>query len=200
MRRIVLLLSIIAALPAAAQQIDYTCQNRCVGAGYSHAYCEDKCSYGPSPTYVVPTPPVQRRGVDPNIAAGSPDRGAAALEATQRGRENKRQEEQLRIQREQLELQRQQMQFQRQQPYQSTYQSTDESTCMMPCQKAGNSYGACQRRCANGKPYGSAQAPQQSDSAESLYDQLVKLDELRKKGILTDAEFEQQKQKILNPK
>jgi hypothetical protein len=32
----------------------------------------------------------------------------------------------------------------------------------------------------------------------ALYTELTKLDELRKKGILTDAEFEARKQKLLN--
>lgn len=34
----------------------------------------------------------------------------------------------------------------------------------------------------------------------SVYSELIKLDELRKKGILTEAEFEAQKQKLLNGK
>lgn len=36
-----------------------------------------------------------------------------------------------------------------------------------------------------------------SASSPDLYDQLLKIDELRNKGILTDAEFEAQKAKIL---
>lgn len=35
-------------------------------------------------------------------------------------------------------------------------------------------------------------------SVDELYDQLIKLDDLRKKGILTDEEFEVQKRKVLN--
>lgn len=38
-------------------------------------------------------------------------------------------------------------------------------------------------------------APIQAD----LYSQLVKLDDLRKRGIITDAEFDAQKQKLLSP-
>lgn len=33
---------------------------------------------------------------------------------------------------------------------------------------------------------------------KDLYEQLIKLDDLRKRGIITDAEFEQQKQKLLS--
>lgn len=39
-----------------------------------------------------------------------------------------------------------------------------------------------------------AETPKQPD----LYTELMKLDELRKKGLITDAEFEAQKQKLLN--
>jgi hypothetical protein len=35
-------------------------------------------------------------------------------------------------------------------------------------------------------------------SADELYAELTKLDELRKKGILTDQEFQSEKQKVLN--
>ena len=38
----------------------------------------------------------------------------------------------------------------------------------------------------------------QPTQKKDLYEQLIKLDDLRKKGILTDAEFEQQKQKLLS--
>ena len=31
-----------------------------------------------------------------------------------------------------------------------------------------------------------------------MYTEIMKLDDLRKKGLITDAEFEQQKQKLLN--
>jgi hypothetical protein len=37
-----------------------------------------------------------------------------------------------------------------------------------------------------------------TEKAPDLYTELTKLDDLRKKGILTDAEFEAQKQKLLN--
>ncbi len=33
---------------------------------------------------------------------------------------------------------------------------------------------------------------------KDMYEQLIKLDDLHKRGILTDAEFEQQKQKLLS--
>ncbi|MEO8505376.1 MAG: SHOCT domain-containing protein [Acidobacteriota bacterium] len=53
-----------------------------------------------------------------------------------------------------------------------------------------------------GKPAGAApqgQAPpSQVLHSDDLYTKLVKLDELRKKGILTDAEFEVQKKKLLD--
>ena len=38
----------------------------------------------------------------------------------------------------------------------------------------------------------------QTVQKKDLYDQLIKLDDLHKRGILTDAEFEQQKQKLLS--
>lgn len=36
--------------------------------------------------------------------------------------------------------------------------------------------------------------------AKDVYDQLLKLDELRKRGVITDAEFDAQKRKILSAK
>lgn len=41
-------------------------------------------------------------------------------------------------------------------------------------------------------------ASQKKDSEDDLYNQLTKLDDLRKKGILTDAEFEAEKKKLLS--
>jgi serine protease Do len=43
-------------------------------------------------------------------------------------------------------------------------------------------------------------APADAARPTDIYAELTKLDELRRKGILTDAEFEAQKQKILNSK
>jgi hypothetical protein len=40
-------------------------------------------------------------------------------------------------------------------------------------------------------------APAAGASPDDLYEQLAKLGELRKQGVLTDAEFEVQKQKLL---
>jgi len=37
-----------------------------------------------------------------------------------------------------------------------------------------------------------------SPATEQLYSDLIRLDELHKKGILTDAEFETEKKKILS--
>lgn len=39
-----------------AQNIDYTCLNRCLGRGYTYGYCQSACSYStpspqPSPQY-----------------------------------------------------------------------------------------------------------------------------------------------------
>jgi len=47
---------------------------------------------------------------------------------------------------------------------------------------------------------GRAAAPAAGEAAEvdEIYDQLMKLDELRRKGILTDAEFEALKQRVLS--
>ena len=39
-----------------------------------------------------------------------------------------------------------------------------------------------------------------SQQSGSVYSELIKLDELRKKGILTESEFEAQKQKLLSGK
>jgi hypothetical protein len=39
---------------------------------------------------------------------------------------------------------------------------------------------------------------EESDKKPDLYTELTKLDDLRKKGLITDAEFESQKQKLLN--
>jgi len=39
----------------------------------------------------------------------------------------------------------------------------------------------------------------ETDKHTDMYAELVKLDDLRKKGIITEAEFEAQKQKLLNP-
>ena len=39
--------------------------------------------------------------------------------------------------------------------------------------------------------------PKNNDRTEDLYSQLIKLDDLRKRGLITDAEFESQKQKLL---
>ncbi len=39
---------------------------------------------------------------------------------------------------------------------------------------------------------------QDSESKPDLYAELIKLDDLRKKGILTDEEFEEQKQRLLD--
>ena len=36
--------------------------------------------------------------------------------------------------------------------------------------------------------------------SKDVYDQLLKLDELRKRGVISDAEFEDQKKKILGAK
>ena len=47
--------------------------------------------------------------------------------------------------------------------------------------------------CTDTKPDQAAQASVQKD----VYAELLKLDDLRKKGLLTDAEFEVQKKKIL---
>jgi hypothetical protein len=41
-------------------------------------------------------------------------------------------------------------------------------------------------------------AQKDGGSKKDLYDELLKLDDLHKRGILTDAEFEQQKQKLLS--
>lgn len=41
-------------------------------------------------------------------------------------------------------------------------------------------------------------AKQQVQPGKDVYTELIKLDELRKKGIISDAEFEAQKQKVLN--
>ena len=38
----------------------------------------------------------------------------------------------------------------------------------------------------------------QTDRSKGVYTELLKLDDLRKQGILTDAEFETQKKKLLN--
>jgi hypothetical protein len=38
----------------------------------------------------------------------------------------------------------------------------------------------------------------ESDKKADLYTEIMKLDELRKKGLITDAEYESQKQKLLN--
>jgi hypothetical protein len=59
--------------------------------------------------------------------------------------------------------------------------------------------------CVEPKQEGSANRAQPKNEAEaqqnaSIYSELIKLDELRKKGILTEAEFEAQKQKLLNGK
>ena len=45
---------------------------------------------------------------------------------------------------------------------------------------------------------GSGSAPAQTAQSNDVYSQLIKLDELRKKGILTEAEFTAQKEKLLN--
>ncbi|WP_426367875.1 SHOCT domain-containing protein [Streptomyces sp. E-08] len=42
-----------------------------------------------------------------------------------------------------------------------------------------------------------APAPQPADSMESKLDQLKQLGELKEQGVLTEAEFEQQKRRIL---
>lgn len=41
-------------------------------------------------------------------------------------------------------------------------------------------------------------AARQESRTDSLYEELIKLDDLRKKGILTEEEFQSEKQKILN--
>ena len=38
----------------------------------------------------------------------------------------------------------------------------------------------------------------QSEQKPDVYAELIKLDDLRKRGIITEAEFEQQKQKLLS--
>jgi hypothetical protein len=38
----------------------------------------------------------------------------------------------------------------------------------------------------------------QKEHSQDMYNELVKLDELRKRGILTDAEFDSEKKKVLN--
>ena len=38
----------------------------------------------------------------------------------------------------------------------------------------------------------------ETDKRPDLYTEIMKLDDLRKKGLITDAEFEAQKQKLLN--
>lgn len=38
----------------------------------------------------------------------------------------------------------------------------------------------------------------QSEKSKDVYEELIKLDDLRKRGIITDTEFEVQKQKLLN--
>ena len=43
-----------------------------------------------------------------------------------------------------------------------------------------------------------AQTKDKTTKSKDLYDELIKLDDLRKKGILSEAEFEAQKKKLLN--
>lgn len=40
----------------------------------------------------------------------------------------------------------------------------------------------------------------QTERSKDVYSELIKLDDLRKRGILTDAEFEVQKKKLLTEK
>ena len=40
----------------------------------------------------------------------------------------------------------------------------------------------------------------QSEKTKDVYTELIKLDDLRKKGIITEAEFEEQKKKLLEDK
>ena len=49
----------------------------------------------------------------------------------------------------------------------------------------------------DGSASGSAGVPQQSSAEPDVYSELIKLDDLKKRGIITDAEFQAQKQKIL---
>ena len=43
-----------------------------------------------------------------------------------------------------------------------------------------------------------ARTTERQDHPRDIYSELIKLDDLRKRGILTDAEFDSQKKKILN--
>lgn len=50
----------------------------------------------------------------------------------------------------------------------------------------------------NGKVVGDLESRSQSEKSADVYGELTKLDELRKKGIISETEFETQKKKILN--
>ena len=50
----------------------------------------------------------------------------------------------------------------------------------------------------NGKVVGDFEIRSQSEKSADVYGELTKLDELRKKGIISETEFETQKKKILN--
>ncbi len=66
-----------------------------------------------------------------------------------------------------------------------------ESTLYFECAEPGQEPGPK-------RPPPKAEAEAQQNG--SVYSELIKLDELRKKGILTEAEFEAQKQKLLSGK
>ena len=66
-----------------------------------------------------------------------------------------------------------------------------ESTLYFECVEPGQEASV-----KRAKPRNETESPQSG----SVYSELIKLDELRKKGILTEAEFEAQKQKLLGSK
>ena len=49
-----------------------------------------------------------------------------------------------------------------------------------------------------GASAGPATAPAESSRIDDLYSELIKLDDLRKRGLISDAEFEIEKRKLLN--
>lgn len=105
---------VLLAVDAHAQQIDYTCLNRCTQSGYVYQYCSEVCSYGSPPPLYQPPPVSQPQAQStPRVDPQYFDWGRSFNEGYERAEQRRRQQEQAELQRQQAEAQRQLLDEQR---------------------------------------------------------------------------------------
>lgn len=116
-----------------------------------------------------------------SIGAGLFDTSGAYQESVQR-------QQQIEMQRQQTEMLRQQIEAQKLQNQQQQQQQTEMQRQQTEALKLQNQQRSVQKQSTE---------VLKNQSEKDVYTELTKLDDLRKKGIITDAEFEIQKKKIL---